>query len=88
MKIPALGFGTYCCDGAITSCALERNYRLIDTATLYELVYIEATAITINKHSHHAYSNEAEVGRAIRKSGIPREQIYVVTKVFNVFNNL
>ena len=27
------------------------------------------------------YRNEGEVGAAIRKSGIPREEIYVTTKV-------
>lgn len=27
-------------------------------------------------------SNEDEVGKAIRESGIPREDIYVVTKVY------
>jgi 2,5-diketo-D-gluconate reductase A len=30
-----------------------------------------------------AYDNEREVGRAIAKSGIPREQIFVVTKLWN-----
>ncbi len=30
-----------------------------------------------------AYGNEREVGRAIAKSGIPREEIFVVTKLWN-----
>lgn len=30
-----------------------------------------------------AYGNEADVGRAIRASGIPRESIFVTTKVWN-----
>jgi 2,5-diketo-D-gluconate reductase A len=30
-----------------------------------------------------AYDNEREVGRAIAKSGIPREEIFVVTKLWN-----
>ena len=29
------------------------------------------------------YKNEADVGRAIRKSGIPRESVFVTTKVWN-----
>lgn len=29
------------------------------------------------------YKNEADVGRAIRKSGIPRENVFVTTKVWN-----
>ena len=30
-----------------------------------------------------AYGNEASVGKAIRESGIPREQIFVTTKIWN-----
>lgn len=30
-----------------------------------------------------AYENEAEVGRAVRESGIPREEFYVTTKLWN-----
>ncbi len=30
-----------------------------------------------------AYRNEAEVGRAIRASGLPREEVFVTTKCFN-----
>ena len=30
-----------------------------------------------------AYGNEREVGRAVKKSGIPREEIFVVTKLWN-----
>ena len=29
----------------------------------------------------HLCSNEAEVGSAVRKSGIPREEVYITTKV-------
>ncbi|TFE36854.1 aldo/keto reductase [Paraburkholderia dipogonis] len=31
-----------------------------------------------------SYENEAGVGRAIAKSGIPREEIYVITKLWNI----
>ncbi|KAH3667147.1 hypothetical protein OGAPHI_002796 [Ogataea philodendri] len=31
----------------------------------------------------HVYQNEADVGRAIRDSGVPRESIFVTTKVWN-----
>ena len=41
--------------------ALDKGYRLIDTAM--------------------AYGNEDEVGEAIRDSGIPRDEIFVVTKL-------
>ena len=30
-----------------------------------------------------AYNNEREVGRAVKKSGIPREEVFVVTKLWN-----
>lgn len=30
-----------------------------------------------------AYANEADVGRAIRESGVPRDQIFVTTKLWN-----
>jgi 2,5-diketo-D-gluconate reductase A len=30
-----------------------------------------------------AYGNEREVGRAVKKSGIPRDEIFVVTKLWN-----
>ncbi len=30
----------------------------------------------------HAYGNEVEIGEAIRKSGIPREEIFVITKLY------
>ena len=63
--IPPIGFGTSGLRGddavtAVTS-ALEKGYRLIDTA--------------VN------YGNEAEVGEAIRRSGIPRDEIVVTSKI-------
>lgn len=30
----------------------------------------------------HIYGNEAEVGQAVRESGIPREEIFVITKLY------
>jgi len=43
--------------------ALDRGYRLIDTAKLY--------------------GNEADVGVAVRGSGVPREDVFVTTKLWN-----
>lgn len=31
----------------------------------------------------HVYGNEAEVGRAVRESGLPREELFVTTKLWN-----
>jgi diketogulonate reductase-like aldo/keto reductase len=33
-----------------------------------------------------AYGNEADVGRAVRESGVPREEIFVTTKLWNADN--
>ncbi len=36
----------------------------------------------------HAYENEEEIGEAIRNSGVPREEIFVITKLYpNQFSN-
>ncbi|HET6297796.1 MAG TPA: aldo/keto reductase [Kribbella sp.] len=66
-EIPVLGLGVWQvddgpeCERAV-AWALEKGYRLIDTA--------------------QAYRNETSVGRAIRSSGIPREEIFLTTKFY------
>lgn len=36
----------------------------------------------------YMYHNEEEIGRAIRDSGVPREEIFVITKIYPTqFNN-
>lgn len=68
--IPALGFGTF----EITGPAGEAAIR-----TAIDLGYRQIdTAIR--------YGNEAEVGRAIRASGVPRGEFFVTTKIW--FNDL
>lgn len=66
VKMPSFGFGTFqipaaACESVVRK-ALDRGYRLIDTAW--------------------SYQNEEAVGKAIRESGIPREDIFVSTKVY------
>ncbi|MFC5268872.1 aldo/keto reductase [Kribbella qitaiheensis] len=66
-EIPLLGLGVWQVeDGPETeqavAWALDKGYRLIDTA--------------------QAYRNESSVGRAIRSSGIPREDIFLTTKFY------
>ena len=66
-KIPRLGLGTWQLKG--DDCA-----------------YAVSKAIEIGyRHidTAQAYENEAEVGRGIRDSGVPREELFVVTKVWN-----
>lgn len=35
-------------------------------------------------HSAQAYGNEAEVGAGIKDSGVPREEIFLTTKIDNM----
>ncbi|WEX78319.1 aldo/keto reductase [Sinorhizobium numidicum] len=65
-NIPALGFGTFRMSGP-------------------EVLHILPEALRLGfRHvdTAQAYRNEAEVGEAIRKSGIPRADIFLTTKVW------
>lgn len=66
LTLPSIGFGTYKAteeEGiASVKLALQKGYRLLDTAARYE--------------------NESAVGKGIKESGIPREEIFVTTKVW------
>lgn len=65
INLPAIGFGTYLMKGDDCVSAVR---SALDAG--YRL--IDTAAL---------YENEVEVGRAIRESGIPREEIIVTTKV-------
>jgi len=66
-KMPLFGLGVYNAVGddarQAVKFALQKGYRMIDTAALY--------------------GNEAEVGQAIKESGIQREDIFVVSKLWS-----
>ena len=66
-QIAQLGLGVYKVSQDVAvhavEAAIERGYRRIDTAALYD--------------------NEVEVGAAIRRSGIGRENVFVTTKIWN-----
>lgn len=66
VTMPALGFGVY-------QAAPEETVDAVATAlsTGYRLIDTAA-----------AYGNEREVGEAIRRSGIPRDEIFIETKVW------
>lgn len=64
--IPALGFGTYQLTGPEGEAAIRAAIELG-----YRLI---DTAIR--------YENEAEVGRAIRASGVARDELFVTTKIW------
>jgi 2,5-diketo-D-gluconate reductase A len=64
--IPAIGFGTFDPKGT------ENTKNAVLTALREGYRYID-TAV--------AYGNETFVGEAIRESGIPREELFVSTKL-------
>lgn len=64
-QIPLLGFGTWDVTG-------RRGYEAIRYAL--EIGYRHIDTATM-------YGNEAEVGRALRDSGVPREEVFLTTKL-------
>ncbi len=68
LKIPCVGFGTWQSkDGDIA-------YNAVRKALEVGYRHIDTAAI---------YGNEASVGRAIKDSGIPREELFITTKLWN-----
>lgn len=68
VTIPRLGFGTYKTPEG------EVGVASVKTALETGYRHIDTAAF---------YGNESSVGRAIRAAGIPREEIFVTTKVWN-----
>jgi diketogulonate reductase-like aldo/keto reductase len=66
VKIPRIGFGTW---------------QIPDGPPAYDSVAAALSAGYRHIDTARAYGNEASVGRAIRDSGIPRDQIFVTTKL-------
>ncbi|MDR2428675.1 MAG: aldo/keto reductase [Candidatus Margulisbacteria bacterium] len=68
VSIPEIGFGTWQTpDG-------ETAVRAVKTALEYGYTHIDTAA---------CYENEASVGHAVRESGIPREKLFITTKLWN-----
>ncbi|WP_220740573.1 aldo/keto reductase [Leuconostoc miyukkimchii] len=68
VKIPVLGFGTWqSADGDVA-------YQAVKWALEAGYRHIDTAAI---------YGNESSVGRAIKDSGIPREELFVTSKLWN-----
>jgi 2,5-diketo-D-gluconate reductase A len=74
--IPALGFGTLAVqpDRESTPANIETTAAIVGQALRAGYRHIDTA---------QAYGTEAGVGRAIAESGIPREQIYVTSKLAN-----
>ncbi|TKW59131.1 Alcohol dehydrogenase [NADP(+)] [Colletotrichum tanaceti] len=66
-KIPAVGFGTW-------QAGPHEVERAVETALRCGYRHIDCAAI---------YRNEAEVGEGIRKSGVPRSDVFVTGKLWN-----
>ncbi|KAI8147943.1 NADP-dependent oxidoreductase domain-containing protein [Fennellomyces sp. T-0311] len=69
-EIPALGFGT----GEILG---DKVYQAVLTAIKAGYRHIDTA---------YAYGNEKEVGKAIKDSNVPREELFVTTKLWNTFH--
>ena len=65
-EMPVLGIGTYSLHGE--TCVNAVRSALESGVRLIDTAYM--------------YGNEKEVGRAVRESGIPREEIFVITKLY------
>jgi diketogulonate reductase-like aldo/keto reductase len=66
VQMPALGFGVFQTPPDVTADAVRTALQ-----TGYRLIDTAA-----------AYGNEREVGQAIRESGLPREEVFIETKVW------
>ena len=72
VSIPVLGFGTWKAENG------EVAYQAVLEALKAGYRHIDTAAI---------YKNEESVGRAIRDSGIPRQEIFVTTKLWNTIHS-
>jgi len=68
MQMPVLGFGTFRLRSG------EEAYQSVLNALSIGYRHIDTAA---------AYENESDVGKAVRDSGVPRESIWVTTKLWN-----
>lgn len=66
-QIPQLGFGTYKLTG-------DQAQQAVETALELGYRHIDTAEI---------YQNEAEIGAALAAAGLPREELYLTTKVWN-----
>ncbi|ODV79385.1 Aldo/keto reductase [Suhomyces tanzawaensis NRRL Y-17324] len=67
VQIPQVGFGTWKSEDG-------KGYEAVKIALANGYTHIDTAAI---------YKNEEEVGKAIKESGIPREKLFLTTKLWN-----
>jgi 2,5-diketo-D-gluconate reductase A len=70
VEIPQLGFGVF---------QIPPDQTVEATRTALEVGYRHIDTAEM-------YGNEAEVGEAVRQSGIPREEVFVTSKLNNGFH--
>lgn len=68
-SVPAIGLGTWACRN-------DECYETVKCALKLGYRHIDTA---------YAYENEEPIGRAIRDSGIPREELFITTKVPSVW---
>lgn len=71
VKIPCVGFGTYKSLG-------DEGYTSTLEALKVGYRHIDTAAL---------YRNEAQIGQALRDSGLPREEVFITTKLWNDFRS-
>lgn len=79
MPLLGLGLGHYKNETEVEEMVLmflELGGRHIDTA----IVYVHS-AISGTIHASNRYENQGAVGRAVKKSGIPREEVFITSKI-------
>ena len=85
-QIPALGLGCYQSSNADAYNSVLSALRCVPTSH-HRVFFVEILLYLIEYRNGYRlidtaqiYGNESEVGRAIRDSGIPREDIFLTTK--------
>lgn len=68
VEIPAIGFGTWQIEEG------EKAYQAVKTAIEKGYTHIDTAAV---------YGNEVSVGKAIKESGVARENLFITTKLWN-----
>ncbi len=93
VELPVLGLGTFKARGtalkAIVSCALSCGIRHIDTAGVYKVRHDSSSQPFCGlscsqlpfKSVIPCMQNESEIADALEASGVPREDIFITSKI-------
>lgn len=90
-KIPPAAASQQSFDFETKTVTLNSGYQMpiygLGTYSLHDDECMNSVSAALNSgvrliDTAHAYGNETEIGGAIRNSGIPREEIFVITKLY------